>query len=324
MSRRSLAIICAICVPALGGSAAAAAPTLTISTGTDPAESITTQLIASGGSTSKYTALSGTVKPTGGQGCAANASADSGQSLFFGGDLEEGPFSQSVNHTFESAGSYLLCAWLNDGNQSGNPVVASASLTFAVRAPHLALSIAAPATVRPGQVFQIVTTAQAEVARRASEYVLPNTGRGCPANAAAGGQASGERSVYWAAHGSEWSVEGGPFSESVNETLAAAGQYLVCAYMQYPTSESPPEASASAIVTAILPVPPCIVPHIRPGSTLASVERRVHGSHCSVGRVRANRSRRYKRGRVLRLGARAGRVLPFHTALEIIVSAGQR
>jgi hypothetical protein len=304
--------------------ASAGAATLNLSTGADPTESIATQLVMSGATTNSQTGLEATIKPTGGQGCGVNDAADSGQNLLFGSDVAEGPFSQSVNHTFQSAGSYLLCAWLDDNSASGDPVVAAASLTFTVRSPHLALSIAAPATVRPGQAFQIVTTAQAEVSRKVSEYVLPNTGRGCPANGGAAGQVPGSRSVYWPVQGSEWTVEGGPFNESFNETLLSVGEYLVCAYVQYPSSQSPPEITASAAITAVLPPAHCVVPRISAGVSFASTKSRILRAHCAVGRIRSARSRRYRRGRVLRLNARAGQVLPYHAAVEIVISRGRR
>jgi hypothetical protein len=305
--------------------ASADAATLTLSTGADPAESIATQLSMSGTTTNSQTGLEATIKPTGGQGCGVSDAADSGQDLFFGSDVAEGPFSQSINHTFQSAGSYLLCAWLDDNSASGDPVVAAASLTFTVRAPHLALSISAPATVRPGQTFQIATTAQAEVSRSVSEYVLPNTGRGCPANGGAADQASGSGTVYWPTrYSSSWNVEGGPFTESVNETLRSPGQYLICAYVQYPSDESPPEITANATVVAAVPLPHCVVPRISAGTSLAGAKSRILRAHCAVGRVRSVRSRRYRRGRALRLNARAGQVLPYHAALEIVVSRGRR
>jgi hypothetical protein len=314
---------------ALTSSAAAnAAPaTLTLSTGPDPAESIATQLRAGGASTNAATQLTATTKPTGGQGCGADLSADGGQTVYyFGNTVEEGPFSKSVNYTFDRAGSYLFCAWLNDDNQSGDPVVASASLTIAVRPPHLALSITAPTTVRPAQIFQITTTAQAEVFRTVTEFVLPDTGRGCPANSSAASSTTGVSQIYWAPHfGSSWSVDGGPFSESANETLTTVGRYLVCAYVEYPSEESPPEIAASAALAAAIPPPSCVVPHVRPGSKLASIEQRIRHAHCLVGPIHRVHSRRYRRrGLVLRLGAPAGRVLPFHTALAIFVSAARR
>lgn len=318
------AILMALVLGLLCASSAGAA-TLTLSTGADPTESIATQLSMSGTTTNSQTGLEATIKPTGGQGCGVSDAADSGQNLFFGSDVAEGPFSQSVNHTFQSAGTYLLCAWLDDNSASGDPVVAAASLTFTVRAPHLALSISAPATVRPGQTFQIVTTAQAEVSRSVSEYVLPNTGRGCPANGGAAGQASGSKSVYWPTrYGSSWNVEGGPFTESINETIGSPGHYLICAYVQYPSDQSPPEIAANAAVIAAVPLPHCVIPRISAGTSLAGAESRILRAHCAVGRVRSARSSRYRRGRVLRLSARAGKVLPYHAAVEIVISRGRR
>src|ERR1035441_589930 len=389
MLRNVVCLAVAISTGLIAAAPALAAPALTLSTGTEPTESIATQLQASGTTTNSQTSLGVTVKPTGGPGCAANFSADEsagGRIVFDGSDVEEGAFSKSVNETFSAAGSYLLCGWLNDNSQVGSPIVATASLTFTVRRPHLALSISAPPTVQPGQTFQLLTTAQAEVARTVSEYVLPETGRGCPANAEAAYTTSGVTAVFWAAHGSAWNVIGGPFTESVNEVLRSPGHYLVCAYIQYPTSQSPPEITASAAVVAVAPPPPCVVPkltstttpkaveqalaaagcsvgmlryaasrgirsgyvsalsqpsgkhlpggtavnvtistgppcvvpHISAGTPLVSAEHRIRLAHCAVGHLRAIRSRRYRRGRVLRLGSRPGQVLASHAPVEIV------
>ncbi len=395
MSGKSWMSVClalAITIGLLAASTAAAAPTLTLNTGADPAESITTQLIASGTSTDKQTSLGVTVKPTGGQGCGANFSADAsaGSSVVFGGEgVVEGSFSTTTNRTFDTAGSYLLCGWLTDAGM----VVANTSLTFTVRSPHLALSIAAPATVAVEQNFQIVTTAQAEVRRSVEVFVLPDTGRGCPANASAAASTSGVSFVdFPAQHSNNWPVTGGPFAESSNETLKSSGQYLACGYVQYPSSQSPPEITASAAITAVAPPPPCVVPtftslttlgsiqraikaggctvgsirrvasrkvragyvialnhapgtklasgtavaitvstgppctvpHVSAGTALGTAERRLLANHCAVGKVSSARSRRYRRGRVLRLGTRAGLVLASHAPVAVIVSRGHR
>jgi hypothetical protein len=333
MSKKPISVIVTLTLTLvlIGAASASAAPMLTLSTGPDPAESIATQLQAGGTSTNSHTALTATIKSTGGQACGADVSADGGQNLYFSNDVEEGPFSKSINHTFDNAGSYLFCGWLNDQDQPGDPVVASASLTIAVRPPHLALSIAAPTTVKPAQIFQITTTAQAEVSRTVTEFVIPDTGRGCPANSGAASSTSGASQTFWPAHfGSGWNVDGGPFSESVNQTLSSVGQtlssvghYLICAYVEYPANESPPEITASTALTVAVPPPSCIVPHVRAGSTLASIEQRIRRAHCLVGHIHRLRSRHYRHGLVLRLSARAGRALPFHTALEIFVSSGR-
>jgi hypothetical protein len=305
----------------------------------------------------------------------------------------EGPLSQSVNHTFENAGSYLLCGWLNDDTQVNDPVVATASLIVTVRPPHLALSVAAPASVAVGQTFQLVTTAQAEVERNVEVFVLPNTGRGCPANASAADSTSGVLPVDFPVHGNSWPVDGGPFAEVVNLTLSGAGQYLACAYVQYQSDQSPPEITASASIAAVAPPPPCIVPaysssvtrqkvaeqairvsgcalgavrhlasrtvragyviglsapagkhlapgtavaisvstgppcivpHVSAGTALSIAERRLSANHCSVGKISSARSRRYRHGRVLRLGARTGQVLASHAPIAIVLAGRRR
>lgn len=376
---------------------AVAAPTLTLSTGPDPAESITTQIIATGNSSSTDSQLSLTLKPTGGQGCGANYQADSGagsSTVFYPeSGYAEGSFSHSANNTFENSGSYLLCGWLNDDAQTGDPVVATASLIVTVRPPHLALSVSAPASVAVGQAFQLVTTAQAEVERTVQVFVLPNTGRGCPANASAANSTSGVMGIYFPVHGNYWSVDGGPFSEVVNLTLSGAGQYLACAYVQYQSGQSPPEIAASAPITAVAPPPPCIVPaysssatrqrgaeqairasgcalgavrhvasrtvragyviglsapagkhlppataiaiiistgppcvvpHVSAGTALSIAERRLSANHCSVGKLSVTHSRRYRRGRVLRFGARTGQVLPSRAPIAIVIAGHKR
>jgi hypothetical protein len=393
MWRKSVALVSLVGALAFGGlpATATADPTLTLSTGSDPAESIPTQIIMTGTATSSDTVLVVTLKSAGGQGCGANPTADGGATISSPSVVGPGSISKSVDHTFNNAGAYLLCGWLNDQSQTTNPVVATASLAFDVRQPHLALALSAPAVVQPEQTFQILTTAQAEVDRTFNEVIIPNTNRGCPANASAAEATTGEQRVYFAAHGSSWSVDGGPFTESANVVLRSVGQYLVCAYAQYPTSQTPPEISATATVAVITPPPPCVVPKftsttklktiesaikaagcavgkirraanrrvrsgyvsgvspapgtrraagtpvnvtvstgppcvvpkISAGTALGTAERRLREAHCATGKLRSARSRRYRRGRVMRLGSRPGSVLPSYAPVEITVSAGR-
>ncbi len=307
---------------AFGATPAVAQPSLTLSTGPDPAESIVTQVIASGASPSNDTVLEVTVKATGGQACATNSSADDGTAVIDGQIVQEVSFSNSVNHEFQTAGSYLLCGWLNDNSQPGHPIVATASLTVAVRPPHLALSISAPATVAVGQTFQVVTTAQAEVSRAFAEEIVPNTGRGCAANETASLASAGVIAVGWPTRSTIWAVNGGPFSESANEILRSAGQYLICAYVEYPNSASPPELTSSAAITAVAPPPPCVVPAFTSLSSLATVTRSIRAGSCAVGAIRRVASRKVRSGYVIALSHPSGRQLPSGTAIAITVSTG--
>jgi hypothetical protein len=309
-----------VCLPAT----ADAVPTLSLTTGPEPVESITTQLVASGSNTDRAS-LHATLKATGGEGCGSNPQADGGEVVYFSGDtgLEEGTFSFSVDHTFARAGTYLLCAWILDEEPISEPVLAQDSLTITVRPPHLALSISAPATVRPGQTFQITTTAQAEAERTVEEFVVPNTGRGCPANSDAASSTSGTSHIFWPAHfGSGWNVDGGPFSETINETLSGVGSYLICAYIEYLSDQNPPEAAANTPITVVVPPSPCVVPDIRRGSSLARAEKRLRTSRCAIGTIHKIRSRRYRRGLVVKLGVAPGSRLPSGTPVAIYISKG--
>ncbi len=302
-------------------SVAVAAPSVSITVGADPAESITTQLGVTGTAVSSNNNVYLTDKPTGGEGCGANHQADRGGEVINEG-VGSGPYSWASNLTFQTAGSYLLCAWLTDYTQSGYPVVASASLTITVRPPHIALSISAPSRVTPGQTFQIATTAQAETSRTIYEYLEPNTGRGCPANAAAADSSSGASQVHWPSNYNGWGVLGGPFTEVANERISGMGKYLVCAYAEYPSSASVPEASAAAAILVATPPPPCVVPKVTSGASLKNVEQKVRAAHCTVGKIGSTPSRTVHQGAVVRLSLSPGSKHAAGTAVNITVSSG--
>jgi hypothetical protein len=316
---RKAVVICAVAAISLaltGTASAFAAPSIELTRGTaEPVESITTQLgaVVSNGGNDAFRLH---VKPTGGEGCGANAGADHGDEVLNEGvTAETNPVHFSHNWTFQMAGTYKLCAWVSTGSEE---VLAFAETTFAVRAPHLALSITVPATVQPQQTFQVSTTAQAETERPVWEYVMPNTGDGCPANAAAAGRASGSNTIL-----DVWNVTGGPFTETKNESLSSPGVYLDCAYFEYPSAESPPEASASAVTSVVPPPPPCVVPAFHRGAALASVEQAVRAASCSVGAVHYTASSSVGRGGVLALSPGTGTTLGTGAAVSITVSAGR-
>jgi hypothetical protein len=229
--------------------ASAEAATMQLTVGADPVESVTTQLGATGSGASSSDSLYLNVKPAGGTACGANHSADDGSTVIYSYSIGSNPnYNQSRNWTFQAAGSYLLCGWL----ENGNTVNARASMPFTVRAPHITLSVSAPASATTGQTFQVSTTAQTETDRTVSTYAIPDTGNGCPANAAAASSASGSRTVIY-----EWDVVGGPLTRTENATYTNAGTYLYCAYVQYPRNDSPPEATASGKTSVVSPPQPC-------------------------------------------------------------------
>jgi hypothetical protein len=320
LPRQSLFTVCpAVMLSLVLGAATAQASTLQLTVGSEPVESITTQLGATVSSATPNARLWVNVKPAGGEACAANPSADHGTNIIYDYEPpERAPaYSDTANHTFQTAGSYLLCGWLAE---PGNPevVLANPSMTISVRQPHLSLSIAVPQQVAPLQTFQISTIAQAETTRQAWEYLLPDTGPSCPANAAAAVQAAGARQVL-----SEWNVTGGPLTETKNETLTTVGTYWVCAYFEYPNTQAAPEFAASAQTTVVTPPPPCIVPSFTARMRLSTVERRIRAGHCTVGKIEYALSKRVRRGAVIRLSSRPGSKLSAQATVSIVVSKGR-
>ncbi len=304
-------IACLTTAPAL------AAPTIELTRGsTEPVESVATQLggVVNGGG-GDYFYLH--VKPTGGEGCGANPDADAGESVITSFvTTETNPVSFTQNWTFRLAGDYRVCTWVTSGNTES--VLTSAEVTLHVRPPHLALSVSVPASVTIGQTFQVVTTAQAETERSVIVYAIPNTGDGCPANADAARNTSSSRTIL-----NSWNVTGGPLTESRNESLQTPGVYLFCAYVEYPSSESTPELTASAQTSVVAPPPPCVVPGFAFGSALGSVERVVRAASCSVGAIHYAASRSVRRGGVLGLNPRPGARLAAGARVAIDVSAGR-
>lgn len=311
--------IAAVTLLALGSMVAtAAASTIELTRGTaEPVESITTQLGAVVGDAGEdYLTIH--LKPVGGEACGANVPADHGDvvvSEFV--STSSNPMAISHNWVFQMAGTYRICAWLTT-DPDGDDVVTHAESTITVRIPHLLLSISVPPSVLPSQTFQVVTTAQAETERRAWEYVMPNTGDGCPANASAAERASGVGTVL-----SEWAVTGGLFTETKNYSLESPGSYLFCAYFEYPERESVPELTANATMTVVEPPPPCVVPTLASGASFASVEQKIHAADCTVGKVSSVASTKVARGGVLSLNPASGTKLSAGAAVNIVESAGR-
>jgi hypothetical protein len=256
----SLLLACTVgAVLLTGGSASAAEPesTLEISVGLDPVESVATLLEATGTVIGEGVAY-WSVHPAGGTGCGPDPEHDSGYisktqspepgGAFGPGGNREETYHVSADWTPSTAGSYLLCGWLGLGRE----VAAHASLPFSVRPPHLSVSLRAPATVRVGRRFHVTTTAQAEAPRKLYEYIIPKRGGACPANAAAASSRAHviDPNLGSGANVNIWSVNGGPFSKTFTESLTRAGAWLVCAYFQYGSTSNPPEAAASAAITA--------------------------------------------------------------------------
>lgn len=306
-----LAIIGAAVLVAPGSASAA---TLTITSGSDPTESITTQLGVTGTADTTESLLDLKIKPTGGATCGANPGADGGTSVVSATKSTSGAYMFSSNWTFESAGSYLLCAWLRDYTGCCTyPVVASTNATISVRIPKLSLTLAAPPSIASGAIFQVSVTGQAETERTAFVGAVPDTGRGCAANWAALTSLAGYNAIDRVA------ITGGPTTDTKNVSISEPGAYLLCGYFQKAYDDATPEATAAGAITVTAP---CIVPALAVDTTLPAWRAALATAHCDVGKVTYHASARVKRGNVISVNPRSGTVLGPMAAVVVVVSSG--
>jgi hypothetical protein len=156
--------------------------------------------------------------------CAATELADPGDSVIIGppgANRVKAPFSLGGRYTAVAPGEYLICAWIQDEfGESGPP--ATARMT--VRAPVLSIAASAPASVKIGEPFDVTVDYQAEVPRYLTVLVVHATR--CSPNSRTLGAIFGQRAVV--ADNVEVS---GPGSVSRTISLARAGTYLVCGYL---------------------------------------------------------------------------------------------
>ena len=100
---------------------------------------------------------------------------------------------------------------------------------------------------------------------------------------------------------------------------------IVQSTVQRITSASTPGATAPAVVTqqSASRARTCTVPRLR-GRTRLGAERALVRAGCAVGRVRTQKSKKYKKGRVVSQSRAAGRIVAAGTAVQLRVSRGRR
>lgn len=282
------------------------------------------------------------IRPAGGIGCQASfgsddAAAGSASYDVFGDEVHVDPGSINVQATYNppSTGSYLVCAWLENGGNdySGNPyppgdvTAGPISATFAARGPQVAeLSVSLPSGARPGVAFQINYTTQTDQDLSLDSIVKPAGGLPCASSYELEGQQNQtEDDVF----GGSTSVFGGPTTTTGTDTEQNAGPYVICSWIEGPSGGEVDAASTTPIYVGTPPPPPpppvppsCIVPRFsRTG--LSTVERRIISHHCTIGRIRYAYSGTH-RGIVLALSAEPGRHLAHNARIGVLVSAGRK
>ncbi len=272
---------------------------------------------------------------------AGGAPWDSPDGISFPSPMQgPGTFENTYDYAVPHPGTYLLCAYLqhSSGTESEQtPVVdATTSTTFTVTAPKVEVfTVALAASAQPGKLFTVDYTTQTDQQLRLQSTIVP--GGGLPCAASAGLFEEEVRQDHGVAlnllSNDEFEptyIFGGPKVTQATGTEQAAGPYVICTWIEGPTSGEVDAAASTPFYVGTPPSPPpprpapsCVVPRINSRTRLATVERRIRAGHCSVGPVTYERSRRVKSGDVIRLGSRPGIHLHHGARVLILVSSGR-
>jgi hypothetical protein len=251
---------------AVGVAAPAMADTSSItaaSSTTTPEQAVPVDLTFSGTNALTGNAeVEAVVRPAGGLACLASYQEDT--STFPGEDVaifapgaesvSPGPFAVTGSLKPPAPGSYQICAWLEQNQNSTDQAVSSpATLTVAARGPQVSqLTVAVPKNLQPNATFPVSYTTQTD--QQLSLYsVIYTTAQGpCPASFDVN-QQEGRVETLLSTFGSPM-VFGGP-STTTATTKQKTGLYLVCTWVEGPNGGEV-DATASTPVTVGTPAPP--------------------------------------------------------------------
>ncbi len=208
------------------------------------------------------------VRPAGGPACQTSFQEDiasfPGQdtTIFGPGEQSVAPGAYQVTGTFRppSPGSYQLCAWLaQNQNSTDQPVAAPASLSITARAPQVTqLNVAVPKDLQPNTSFEVTYTTQTDQVLSLFSVLRPASEAPCPASFSLDqGQNRSETNLFGA---DQPQVFGGPVTTTAT-TKQRTGFYIICTWVQGPNGGEV-DGTASTPVTVGTPPPPT------PGLTL--------------------------------------------------------
>lgn len=251
--------------------ATASSATAAVTT-SNPEQAIPVDLSISGtNATTQDAVVDAVVRPAGGLACQSsyeddNAALGSENTALSGGggrDVSSGAYSVALSFKPPSAGSYQVCAWLEQ-SQSGDqvPIAGPATVTFSARGPQVGqLTVTLPATAAPDTTFRATYTTQTDQQLSLYSVIKPAavavSGKTAPATCASsfdtdqGQRASGETTLL--GYGSA-TVFGGPTTTGANINRAA-GSYLLCTWLEGPV-DGEVDAAASTPLTLGTPATP--------------------------------------------------------------------
>jgi hypothetical protein len=211
------------------------------------------------------------VRPAGGPACETSFQEDA--ATFPGQDttilapgaqaVDPGAYQVSASFRPPSPGSYQVCAWLaQNQNSSDQPVAPPATVTFSARAPQVSqLTVAVPKDLAPGVSFPITYTTQTDQVLTVSSVLRPASEAPCPASSTVEREQNQPDTNLLGLNSTQ--VFGGPVT-TVATTKQKAGTYIVCTWVEGPTGGEV-DGAATTPVTVGTPSPPAAP---KPGLTL--------------------------------------------------------
>jgi hypothetical protein len=216
------------------------------------------------------------VRPAGGPACQTSYQDDTssfpGQdtTIFAPGLQTVAPGAYQVAGSFRppAPGSYQLCAWLAQSqNSTDAPVASPATVTISARGPQVSqLTVAAPKDLQPNVSFQVTYTTQTDQVLSGFSVLRPASEAPCPASFSLDQRQHRSETVLMGF--GQQPVFGGPVATTAT-TKQRTGFYIACTWVEGPTGGEVDDA-ATTPVTVGNPPPP------KPGLTLteATASRR--------------------------------------------------
>lgn len=267
-SPRPLVALIVVAAALIGAGTASAADSLQIAVETATPEQgvpVTLDFTGTADAIDNYgdgPALKAIARPAGGVPCQPSYDSDQAaaggvnQGLF--GDWPEvgpGSFDEPTTFNPKGAGPYLVCAWLEDYNDTVREGPISAS--FTARGPQVAeLSVALASPALPGVGYQINYTTQTDQQLSLYSIVKPAGGLPCASSyELEQEQNQAESDVF----DDYTSVFGGPTTTTATDTESTPGPYLVCTWIEGP-SQGEVDAAASTPIYVGTPTTPAPKP----------------------------------------------------------------
>ena len=221
------------------------------------------------------------VRPAGGPSCQSSYQEDTstfpGQdtTIFAPGAQTVAPGAYQITGSFRppAPGSYQVCAWLAQSqNSTDEPVASPAALTFSARGPQVSeLTVAVPKNLQPNVTFAVTYTTQTDQQLALFSVLRPASEAPCPATFNLDQQQNQPESNLLG-FGTQ-QVFGGPVTTTAT-TKQKTGFYIVCTWVVGPTNGEVDD-SATTPVTVGTPPPP-VLPKPALAITKASASHR-HG-----------------------------------------------